>query len=84
MLTVLFLRNLTCQHISLLIVVAITETFLNESVYDSHVVPAGYTVLRKDSNRHGGGVSLVIRDSLNASFQLDLDDQCELLSQYIY
>ena len=60
-------------------VVAITETFLDNSIHDSHIVPPGYTVFRKDRNRHGGGVLLLIRDSLNASLRPDLDDQCEVL-----
>ena len=37
-------------------VVAITETFLDASVHDSHIAPPGYSVVRKDRNRHGGGV----------------------------
>ena len=48
-------------------VVAITETFLDDSIHDSHIVPPGYTIFSKDRNRHGGGVLLLIRDSLNAS-----------------
>ena len=60
-------------------VVAVTETFLDDSIHDSHIVPPGYVVFRKDRNRHGGGVLLLIRESLNASLQPDLDDQCELL-----
>ena len=43
------------------------------------MIPPGYTVFRKDRNRHGGGVLLLIRDSLNASLRSDLDDQCEVL-----
>ena len=58
---------------------AVTETFLDDSIHDSHIVPPGYVVFRKDRNRHGGGVLLLIRESLNASLQPDLDDQCELL-----
>ena len=60
-------------------VVAITETFLDDSIHDSHIAPPGYTIFRKDRNRHGGGVLLLIRDSLNASLRPDLDDECEVL-----
>ena len=60
-------------------IVAITETFLDDSIHDSHIAPPGYTVFRKDRNRHGGGVLLLIRDSLNASLRPDLDGQCEVL-----
>ena len=59
--------------------VAITETFLDDSIHDSHIVPPGYTIFRKDWNRHGGSILLLIRDSLNASLWPDLDDKCEVL-----
>ena len=60
-------------------VVAITETFLDASVHDSHIVPPGYSVVRKDRNRHDGGVLILFQDSLNVSLRQDLDDQCEIL-----
>ena len=47
-------------------VVAITETFLDDSIHDSHIAPPGYTIFCKDRNRHGGNVLLLIRDSLGA------------------
>ena len=60
-------------------VVTITETFLDDSIHDSHITPPGYTIFRKDRNRHGGGVLLLIQDSLSASLRPDLDDECEVL-----
>ena len=60
-------------------IVAVTETFLDTSVHDSHVSPPGYSVFRYDWDRHGGGVMLLVHDSLNAFRCLDLENDCELL-----
>ena len=60
-------------------VVAVTETFLDDSVHDSHITPPGYSVFRRDRNRHGGGVALLVRDCLNAFHRQDLEAECELV-----
>ena len=60
-------------------VVAVTETFLDDSVHDSHIIPPGYSVFRRDRNRHGGGVALLVRDCLNAFRRQDLEAECELV-----
>ena len=42
-------------------VVAITETFLSEDILNSELVDeTSFTVFRRDRNRHGGGVMLVL------------------------
>ena len=38
-------------------IVAITETFLDSTIHDSHIVPPGYAVFRKDRDRHGSLVA---------------------------
>jgi len=40
-------------------VVAVTETFLDDSVHDFHVTPPGYAVFRHDRNQHGGDVMIL-------------------------
>ena len=60
-------------------VVAITETFLDNSVHDIHITPPGYTVFRKDRSRHDGGVFLFLRKALNGSLRPDLDNDCKIL-----
>lgn len=60
-------------------IVAVTETFLDESVHDSHVSSPGYSVFCCDWDWHGGDVTLLVHDSLNAFHRLDLEDVCELL-----
>ena len=59
--------------------IAVTETFLDDSVHDSHVAPPGYSVFRCDRNRHGGGVMILVRDCFNSFRRHDLEANCELL-----
>ena len=42
----------------------ITETWLDESVFDSEIAIDNYTICRKDRNRHGGGVCVFIRNDI--------------------
>ena len=44
-------------------VLAVTETFLSDAITDDELVGCGYSVFRRDRNRHGGGVMLIIKDS---------------------
>lgn len=48
-------------------------------MYDSHCYPPGYSVVRCDCNRHGGGVILLVCVYLNAFYHQDLEAECELL-----
>lgn len=46
-------------------IVCLTETWLNDSVNDSEILPAGYALLWKDRHvGHGGGVAVFIKTSL--------------------
>ena len=65
-----------CQGLDLL---AVTETFLSDTIHDGELVGAGYSVYRRDRDRHGGGVMLIIRDSIAATRRYDLETDCELL-----
>ena len=42
----------------------LTETKLGSSVYDSEISIAGYTLIPKDRNRHGGGVACYLKNSI--------------------
>ena len=66
---------LHCQGLDLM---AVTETFLSDAIYDGELVGAGYSVYRRDRAKHGGGVML-IRDSIAATRRYDLETDCELL-----
>ena len=60
-------------------VIVVTETFLDDSVHNSHVTPPGYSAFHHDRNHHDGGVMLLVCDCLNAFCRLDLETGCELV-----
>ena len=47
-------------------IVAITETFLNEDISVSEIVDNSYYVFRRDCNRHGDDVMLLVKDTITA------------------
>ena len=53
-------------------VIAITETWLDGSVRDAEIDVEGYSVVRQDRNRQGGGVLLYIRDGIAFNLRPDL------------
>ena len=46
-------------------VVAVSETWCDDSVSDREVDIHGYTIVRNDRNRHGGGVCIFVRESIS-------------------
>ena len=56
-----------------------SESFLDSSIPDTHIIPAGYTVFRHDRNRHGGCVLVLIRNSITVIHRKDLESDCEML-----
>lgn len=60
-------------------IIALTETWLDQSVMDHEIIPHGYSIFRKDrSNRRG--VLLACKDNLVVTRRSDLEEnQCELL-----
>jgi hypothetical protein len=46
-------------------IIAVNETNLADSICDSEVIGAPYVLFRRDRNRHGGGVMIAAKDSLN-------------------
>ena len=53
-------------------VVGICETWLNESVIDSEIIP-GYSIFRRDREDLGGGVIVAVKGNIQASRRLDLE-----------
>lgn len=43
-------------------VFAVTESELEHHIFDSEIQITGYAVIRRDHNRHGGGLILCIKD----------------------
>ena len=59
-------------------VIGITETKLDNTVYDSEVTVDGYNnIVRKDKNRHGGGVTCYIRKNIFFNRKACVSDNTE-------
>ena len=54
-------------------ILCLTETKLDDSVYTSEFLPKGYSGFRKDRVKGGGGVIVVVKDTLPAC-EITLDD----------
>ncbi|XP_078583299.1 uncharacterized protein LOC144866004 [Branchiostoma floridae x Branchiostoma japonicum] len=54
-------------------VFGLSETHLDPSISDQELGADGWTVLRKDRNRHGGGVAFLVRDGLPWKHRTDLE-----------
>ena len=69
------LRNIAkCSYAA---VIGITETKLDNTVYDSEVTIDGYSIVRNDRNRKGGGVACYIRSNISYSRKTCLSDNLE-------
>ena len=60
-------------------VVTITETFLSDEISDGELFDGGYSIFRRERDRHGGGVLIFIKHDLPAVRQHDLETDCELI-----
>ena len=75
-------QNLVCSHDAQ--IVAVTETWLNETVVDAELLPPNYFIYRKDrhdtvANKRGGGVLLAIDQQIASKRRADLETQCEII-----
>ena len=52
--------------------ICLSETWLDDSVTDNEIALPNYSIVRKDRNRHGGGVCLYIRSDLSFNVRSDL------------
>ena len=70
------------------LLVAVTETWLNSSIFDAEVTHdfPGYSIFRCDRDgRQGGGVALYLREDLTCEILGSLDNGvCELLAVHIH
>ena len=53
-------------------IICINETKLDDSIDDSLVDIDGYAIIRKDRNKHGGGVALYIHQNINFELKGEL------------
>ena len=54
---------------------AVSETHLDSSISNGEVNIQGYTMIRKDRNRSGGGVCLFIKDTVSFNVRQDLEEE---------
>ena len=63
-------------------IIVLTETYLDDSMFDAEIFPENYTVFRRDrsqNGRQGGGILIATSDFLNVSPRDDLLCDSELL-----
>ena len=53
-------------------VICVNETWLDNSVNNHEIGLDGYDLIRKDRNRHGGGVAMFIRNTINYKIRSDI------------
>ena len=72
--------RVTFKHVSPQCI-AITETWLNDSIFDFEVDIAGYTVHRLDrqNKRRGGGVAFYLSNGLKCTRRKDLEENFEAI-----
>jgi len=45
-------------------IICVTETWLNNTVFNNEILPTSYTIYRKDRANRGGGVLIAINNSI--------------------
>ena len=58
-------------------IIGINETWLDESVDDSEISIPGYSIIRKDRNRFGGGVCFYVKDTVQYCVKNDIGNGVE-------
>ena len=61
-------------------IVTVSETLLDDTVFDHEILPTGYTIFRKDRvDRRGGGVLMAFKSDITAWRRNDFESDCDLL-----
>ncbi len=55
------------------------ESWVDPSIKDSEVFPAGYSIHRRDRNLNGGGVFIAVRDCYTSSLIQEANTNCEII-----
>ena len=73
----------------------VSETWLNETIYDNEILPSNYTIYRNDRRSHGGDVLIAVSNSIPSkiierytgiemiSFELELSPKLLIVCLYI-
>ena len=60
-------------------IVAVTETFLDDTILNSQFCPKHFICFRRDRDRHGGGVLILIKSSIPAVRRSEFESHCEII-----
>ena len=52
---------------------------VDSSISNTEIFPPGYAIYRRDRDLHGGGVSMLVRDTLNSLHCVDFENNSELV-----
>jgi exonuclease III len=55
-------------------ILCISESYLDNTIHNTEINVDGYTLVRKDRNRNGGGVLIYIKENINYKDRADLSD----------
>ncbi len=59
-------------------IVLCQETRVDATVASPEIYPSGYTVYRRDRDMHGGGVSVLVRESFKSCQGVEFENDSEL------
>ena len=60
-------------------IIAVMETFLDDSILSSQFCSKHFTCCHKDRDRHGSGVLILIRSSIPAVRRSEFESHCEII-----
>jgi len=60
-------------------IVALTETWLTDSIFNNEILPVDFAIYRKDRGSRGGGVMLAVRDCISSKL-ISSPDNLEIIT----
>ena len=55
-------------------IIALTETWLTDSVFDNEILPTNYAIFRKDCSSRGGSILLAVNNRISCAHTMSPDD----------
>ena len=55
-------------------IIALTETWLTDSIFDNEILPTNYTIFRNDRSSRGGGVLIAVNNRISCTHMTSPDD----------
>ena len=63
-------------------IICVTETWLNNTVFNNEILPTSYTIYRKDRVNRGGGVLVAINNSIPSQL-CHVNNSIEMISVHL-